>query len=201
MYHLKNGDTWAYFIQPTGLPASWSEDGYIFSRLAVENFESVCYEEESKQMIAMNECDPYIGDSIVYKGKVDSIDISIMKRSLQSIVFFPANKGQTKDAIKVGHPEKGEIISSPLKIKGKARGNWYFEGDFPLELKDMSGNTLVKTYASAKGEWMTEDYVPFETTLTFDVADANNGYLILHNANASGLPEHDRSITIPVKFE
>lgn len=112
-----------------------------------------------------------------------------------------SEKGEEKEMIQVEYPKAGQIVSSPLKLRGKARGYWYFEGDFPVELRDMDGNTLVSTYASAKSEWMTEEFVPFESKLAFDAGNVHKGILILHRANPSGLPEHDRSITIPLKFE
>lgn len=102
------------------------------------------------------------------------------------------------------------LVSSPLphattsrdfQIEGKARGGWFFEGSFPVQVRDASNTVLAVTTASAQGDWMTEEYVPFlaQITLSTDAplftGDAN---LILMKDNPSGLPENEDSITIPL---
>jgi len=37
-----------------------------------------------------------------------------------------------KDLIVLTQPKNGEYISSPVKIGGRARGNWFFEASFPI---------------------------------------------------------------------
>jgi spore germination protein GerM len=49
-------------------------------------------------------------------------------------------------------------------------------------------------------EWMTEEYVPFEATLSFNPPQTETGTLILSKDNPSGLPEHDDELRIPVRF-
>jgi hypothetical protein len=78
-----------------------------------------------------------------------------------------------------------------------ARGNWFFEGSFPVELVDDSGD-LAQTIATAKGDWMTDAFVPFEATLQIPKNLAGPATLILKRDNPSGLPDYDRSISIPV---
>jgi hypothetical protein len=104
------------------------------------------------------------------------------------------------DKIAVSSPKVNETIQSPLVVKGKARGNWYFEASFPVRLLDANGKELAVVPAQAKGEWMTTNFVPFEVMLTFDKPATATGTLVLQKDNASGLPEHDASISIPVRF-
>lgn len=111
-----------------------------------------------------------------------------------------------EDLIQIESPGANKIISSPLIVKGKARGFWFFEGDFPVILTDWDGRIIIESYAMAKGEWMTEDFVPFETTLEFEKPEiigefAKCGALILKKDNPSGLPEHDDALEIPIFFE
>lgn len=105
------------------------------------------------------------------------------------------------DLLIVEQPSKNEEISSPLMIKGKARGSWYFEGQFPVELVSGDGKLLAKGSAKAEGEWMTSDFVPFSAEVEFQAAGAKQGALILRRSNASGLPENDRSYRLPVYFK
>lgn len=118
--------------------------------------------------------------------------------------FFPkAIKISDKsDLIVVSTPVRDSLISSPLSISGRARGTWFFEGGFPLELIDDEGNIIAQGHATAQGEWMTEEFVPFLGTLQFNSPSRNGrGELILKRDNPSGLPEHDDSISVSVIFK
>ena len=115
-----------------------------------------------------------------------------------------------KDLIMVESPRPEETITSPLVIRGAARGNWFFEATFPVVLVDWDGLIIAQHYAQAQGEWMTEEFVPFEGKLEFQNpvfpgADQDHfsrrGALILQKDNPSGLPEHDDALEIPIRFE
>ncbi len=105
-----------------------------------------------------------------------------------------------ENMIQVDLIKDGDTVSSPLTITGKARGQWYFEASFPVEVVDDNGNLLAQTPAQAKGEWMTEDFVPFEVTLNFVASSTNQGKIIFKRDNPSGLPENDAQLEIPVNF-
>ncbi len=103
--------------------------------------------------------------------------------------------------IEVTLPSAGSEITSPLSIEGKAKGFWYFEATFPVELRDENGEMIAQGYAEAQGDWMTTNFVPFTAELTFTApAGIERGTLILRKSNASGLPEHDDAIEVPVAF-
>ncbi len=116
------------------------------------------------------------------------------------VVETPPASNPHLSLINVMTPADGAAIKSPLTIRGQARGTWYFEASFPIELLDASGNTIGRSIATADGEWMTENFVPFNSTLTWPTTTPQTGTLILHRDNPSGLPEHDKSVRIPVKF-
>ncbi len=96
-------------------------------------------------------------------------------------------------------PTPGTRIESPLLIKGRARGTWFFEGDFPVVLEDIEGNELSRSFVSAQGEWMTKEFVPFTGTLSFTnpVKDLR-GRLIFRKDNPTDRPELDDATAIPV---
>ncbi len=102
--------------------------------------------------------------------------------------------------ISVDSPKDGGKVSSPLTITGKAKGSWYFEGIIHAELFDSEDNSLGTVTLNAKGDWMSEDLVPFEGSLDFVSPGSGNGKLIIKNDNPSGMPENDRSIVVPVTF-
>lgn len=106
------------------------------------------------------------------------------------------------ELIRLNTPRPSQIISSPLTIKGEARGFWFFEADFPVVLTDWDGLIIAEGIAKAQGDWMTEEFVPFEAVLEFEYPTyKNNGFLILRKDNPSGLPENDDALEIPILFE
>lgn len=121
-----------------------------------------------------------------------------------SLVVVPATTEEEPsaypDLIRVDAPKAGDLVTSPLRVTGEARGNWYFEASFPVTLKDANGKVLVAHYAQAEGEWMTTEFVPFLSTLEFAKPTTATGTLVLQNDNPSGLPELSKQIEIPVRF-
>ena len=104
-------------------------------------------------------------------------------------------------SIYVTKPQSNEIVSSPLEIEGEARGNWFFEGQFPIQLIGETDHDLIaQGIARAQGEWTTNDFVPFKATLEFAQPKATIGTLILEKDNPSGLPANAGHIKIPVRF-
>jgi hypothetical protein len=105
-----------------------------------------------------------------------------------------------EDLIRVFSSQANEKVSSPLLIKGEARGSWFFEGTFPVKLLDDKGNIIAQHYAQAKGDWMTEDFVPFEAELVFETPTTQKGWLVLEKDNPSDLPENADELRVPVIF-
>lgn len=111
------------------------------------------------------------------------------------------NELEYSDVIQVTNPRPNQTITSPLLISGQARGTWYFEASFPVELQDANGITIGTGPATAQGDWMTEGFVPFTAGLTFTTPSTSTGNLIIKNANASGLPENEKVLLVPIKFQ
>lgn len=113
------------------------------------------------------------------------------------------------DLVVLYEPLPGQTgVTSPLTVRGKARGTWYFEASFPVTLKDYQGNILAQAPAQAKGDWMTTEFVEFEVTLVFQGPTATEtseaakvGTLILQKDNPSGLPQYDDSREITIYFK
>lgn len=110
-----------------------------------------------------------------------------------------------EDLIRILSPMANEEISSPLAIKGEARGYWFFEASFPIVLVDWDGRIIAQAIATAEKEWMTEDFVPFTAELSFEKPEfirnfSKRGALILQKDNPSGLSEHDDALEIPIVF-
>jgi len=102
--------------------------------------------------------------------------------------------------VRVFNLEPGAVVKSPMEIRGEARGSWYFEASFPIKIYDSNGTLLGTAIAQAESDWMTEDFVPFNTTLTFSTPTTTTGQLVFKKDNPSGLPQNDAEFKIPVKF-
>ena len=101
--------------------------------------------------------------------------------------------------VHVTSPLAETIVKSPMKISGEARGAYFFEASFPIVLIDNNNQEIARTVAHATKDWMTTDFVPFESQLAFTTS-AKEGALIFENDNPSGLPENAKIFRVPVKF-
>jgi hypothetical protein len=114
----------------------------------------------------------------------------------QSITYTKASA----DLIQIDTPQPGAVTGQRFEVRGRARGSWYFEASFPIDVLDANGTKLTTVVAQAQGEWMTTEFVPF-------IAPVNVGTysgaatLVLHKDNPSGLPENDASIAYPITIE
>src|SRR3989344_3347381 len=131
---------------------------------------------------------------------------TLLLRSLRGGSGEPAPEASytnaSPDVIVVTTPASGEEIASPLTVSGEARGTWYFEATFPIVVVDWDGRIIGQGYAEAQGNWMTEDFVPFLGAVAFsaDTSVSDRGVGILQRSNASGLPEHDAAVEVPIVF-
>jgi len=104
-------------------------------------------------------------------------------------------------------PLPQSVITSPLKLAGKARGPWFFEASFPVTLTNWDGLIIAEGPATAVGDWMTTEFVPFTMDLEFtspykpgDPDFMKRGTLILMKDNPSGEPQNDDALEITVRF-
>lgn len=104
----------------------------------------------------------------------------------------------TAAEVMLDSPRSDQTVSSPLTIEGRARGSWFFEASFPVELVDSQNNRLGISFVQAQSDWMTADFVPFLGRLDYQAAATTSGRLILMNDNPSGLPENQKQFSIPV---
>ena len=103
--------------------------------------------------------------------------------------------------IKVNNPKPDSLVRSPLVVDGQARGLWFFEASFPIQLLDENGEQIAIAVAETPGDWMTNNFISFKATLKFSMPKTERGMLVLKKDNPSGLPEHDDELRIPVRFK
>ncbi len=112
--------------------------------------------------------------------------------------------GKFSDLVEMESPRVGDKLKSPIKISGRAPGNWFFEAVAPAVLVDWDGRIIGQSYITAEGDWMTTDLVNFsgeiEYTLPANIY-SKKGALILRRNNPSDLPENDAALEIPIILE
>lgn len=102
--------------------------------------------------------------------------------------------------VRLWEPVPSQVVSSPLLIRGEAKGTWFFEASFPVRLEDRRGDVLAEGFVSTPDEWMTEEFVYFVGQLEFKVPADDFGNLVLMKDNPSGLPEHSDELKVPLNF-
>ena len=89
-------------------------------------------------------------------------------------------------------------VSGIRSFRGSVKGGYFFEGNILINILDSNKNVLRNSNAMATTEWMTADPVEFEGYIDFTTLPKGPAYFEIHNDNASGLPENDKSILIPI---
>ncbi len=105
------------------------------------------------------------------------------------------------DLIIVDLPFPDAVTGKEFSVIGKARGNWFFEASFPIQILDKDGKILMTAIAQAQSDWMTTNFVPFKAEIKVPNSYIGKATLVLKKDNPSGLPEHDASVSFPFTIE
>lgn len=102
--------------------------------------------------------------------------------------------------ITVTNLASGQTITVPMTVTGTVVGNWFFEGSFPVFMKDASGNQIGVGLASSTQDWMTVNTIPFSVTLPA-TSYHGQGSIVFTKDNPSGESQFDASYVVPVVFQ
>ena len=105
-----------------------------------------------------------------------------------------------EEGILISSPKAKQKIESPIIIKGQARGFWFFEAEFIVQVFDSNNFLLGQTILRAEDDWMTEEFVSFQGNLIFSQPSINKGFLKFLKNNPSGLAEHEKVFQVEVYF-
>lgn len=121
-----------------------------------------------------------------------------IQNSNQEPTTHDSEKAESQDdEIIVSTPLPGDAVESPLHISGKAKGTWFFEASFPIEIRS-DGEIIKEGSIETEEDWMTEELVSFSGQIDFSARPGTELLLVLKKANPSGLPEKDKSVSIPI---
>ena len=92
-------------------------------------------------------------------------------------------------------------VHGVLSYRGVIKGGYFFEANILINILDSNKKIIKQSNAVAKSDWMTSDPVDFEGNIDFSGLLKGPAYFEIHNDNASGLPQNDKSILIPIVIE
>ena len=112
----------------------------------------------------------------------------------------PAVGPFVSEMVKISFPLSGASVPKTFTVKGEARGQWYFEASFPVQVKDKDNNTVGQGIAQAESEWMTTEFAPFSAPVVV-TNYSGPATLVLLKDNPSGLPENEDAVSIPIVIQ
>jgi len=92
-------------------------------------------------------------------------------------------------------------VHGVVSYRGTIKGAYFFEGNILVGIAGMDKKIIFQSNGIAKTDWMTSGPVDFEGNIDFSKAPLGPAYLEIHNDNASGLPENDKNVLIPIIIE
>lgn len=114
--------------------------------------------------------------------------------------LFSKHPAEAHPEISLSNLSNNQAIASGFTVQGKVKGNWFFEGSFPVEILNANRQKLSTVLAQTKEDWMTSEMIGFFAKLDFPKPLTDHGYVVFRRDNPSGLPEHDREFTVQVRF-
>jgi len=135
-----------------------------------------------------------------------AIVLTITKKVNSPIVVPPQNnqdigiQGNGGDLVFLSVLPKSEV-SGLVNLTGEVKGGYFFEGNILVNILDVQKNVLKSGHGAATTDWMTVEPVSFTAIVDFTGLPIGPAYLEIHNDNASGLPENDKSILVPITIE
>ena len=78
----------------------------------------------------------------------NKVDVPVVPELKGEITYVNA----TADNIKVDLPFPDAVVGKEFSVLGQARGTWFFEASFSIEVLDKDGKVLVISIAQAQDE-------------------------------------------------
>lgn len=110
------------------------------------------------------------------------------------------NAPELEENIRISSPQAMQKVTSPITIKGEARGSWFFEGVFSAKVLDENGKKLGERNIQSQGDWMTDQFVSFQGQIEFSTPTTTTGQVVLEKSNPSGKPQNSEKRVIVVEF-
>ncbi len=125
------------------------------------------------------------------------IDINILKSF--KFVGWPQVEGRKDDLVSFSI-SPGQEVSGKVHATGSVKGGYFFEANIVINILDANKNKTHygPGHANATTDWTTAGPVSFALDFDFSIMPKGPAYIEIHNDNASGLPQNDKSILVPI---
>lgn len=124
----------------------------------------------------------------------NSVD-TISKQDTDTVLSI---SGNSQDLVYFSIYPNSKVPKQTVPYQGSVKGGYFFEGNILVNIVDLDKNNLRTNHANATTDWMTVNPVSFEGVLDFSGLPSGPAYIEIHNDNASGEPENDKMIYIPI---
>ena len=152
------------------------------------------------------------GHFLLYNENMYKIIWIVVLLALVGGVYFISTQKQTPEEISEQKLEiegnasdlvyfsvsSGDEVSGVLNFSGTVKNAYFFEGNIGINMLDENKKVLKRGNAMATTEWMTVEPVSFSGTIDLTGLPLGLGFIQIANDNASGLPENDKFIYIPI---
>lgn len=95
----------------------------------------------------------------------------------------------------------GSKVHGVVSYRGTIQGAYFFEANIRINILDMNKNVLKASNAHSTTEWAGSGPVEFEGNIDFSELPTGSAYFEIQNDNASGGPQNDKNILIPIVIE
>jgi len=109
-----------------------------------------------------------------------------------------AGESFVSENVIVTEPLPSDTVSKLFTVRGDARGSWFFEASFPLQVRDRDNELIGQGIAMTSDNWMTTEFVPFEGKVQIEGEYTGPATLVLMKDNPSGLPENEDAVEFPI---
>jgi hypothetical protein len=104
------------------------------------------------------------------------------------------------DYIEVTSPKPYDVVSSPFKVEGKAKGIWYGNNRLTIKLVDQNQRVIMEKSVFALSDVSNDAMVPFVAAVDFHAANLTRGQLLIEKVSLVNIPGKNGPLIIPVKF-
>lgn len=143
--------------------------------------------------------------NFMFKNKSTYVDPILGDKTEDKVNEYTLNKsqmlGKTEDLISFSIASGTKVPKGILSYRGSIKGGWFFEANILINILDKDKNVIKASNAVAKTDWQTAEPVEFEGNIDFTGLPAGPAYFEIHNDNASGEPQFDKFIQIPIVIQ
>lgn len=94
-----------------------------------------------------------------------------------------------------------QTLSGLVNFTGSVKNAYFFEANIVIRILDVNNNVLKTGFGTATTDWMTTNPVSFQGSIDLTGLPTGPAYFQIHNDNASGLPQNDKFILIPIVIQ